>query len=339
MTNFSLKHVINSIRLVKKHELINEEINLEEYYFFVKRNKMRLLFLNSINEEDLNDTLYKEKQLLLKRKKNVDSLIVRISNILENNNVRYSFFKTIRPYDEVTVDVDLVLYDDFDIVMNKISEYNMTLLKHGPLSSTFRSVDLMMDVDFYRDVGVSYFIYLDNAELAHHIIKKQFDKGSIKVLSSMADILSIVSHSLIKEQLYVLSEFFTYIDYVNGMEVIELDQLITLSKRWNLHNCLSIHNSITCYIYEVAMGELTENLNYLKKNLLLCERDISIIKEGNLEFPYKYNYKSVIKVMIEKSKNPKTRRSILTQILCLFNPFFLVEFSKDLYRHLTREVY
>jgi hypothetical protein len=339
MTKYNYDYVSTIVKLVMKPSLISDGLDLDEYYLFAKRNKMRLLFLNSLDENQLTDLLIHEKHRLTKRKDDVNFLINSISNILNINNIRYSFFKTIRPYEEVTVDIDLIIYDDFHNTIMDSHNYNIDLLEHGPLSSTYRSNEVMMDIDFYKDVGVSYYKYLDNNELINHVIEMDYNDAHIKVLSPIADILSIVSHSYIKEQLYVLSEFFTYVYYVNKMSTETMDQLISLSKKWNLYRCLSMHNSISCYIYETSLGDLSDNMQYLKQNLLMDTLDVDIIKKTNSELPYKYNYKSVLKTLVDKLHDPVSRNSLLTQVINMLNPLFLLKFSRDFYRHITRETY
>ena len=75
MTKYNYDYVSTIVKLVMKPSLISDGLDLDEYYLFAKRNKMRLLFLNSLDENQLTDLLIHEKHRLTKRKDDVNFLI------------------------------------------------------------------------------------------------------------------------------------------------------------------------------------------------------------------------------------------------------------------------
>ena len=60
---------------------------------------------------------------------------------------------------------------------------------------------------------------------------------------------------------------------------------------------------------------------------------------NNFSFPYKYNISTLIRVLVERMKNEKGLRSILTQAICTANPKNAKWIIYNLILRRTRETY
>ena len=119
------KNNISFTNYVDKH--------LSEY---AKSNHIYFLFLESLNNHCI-DIFKKEFINLTKKYNNQNITIIEIAHIFEKNDVKYSFFKSIRPYREVTVDIDIIIFNDYKKAIQKLRESRYKLIETGPLSSTF----------------------------------------------------------------------------------------------------------------------------------------------------------------------------------------------------------
>ena len=302
-------------------------------------NRMHLFFLESLRRYAI-DTFSVEFQQLIEKYDRVNGTIVKIAETLEKNNIEYSFFKSIRPYREVTVDIDIIIFNDCQKAIRVLKDTGLRLLETGPLSTTLRDETSEINIDLYEEIGVSYIIYMDKERLFPFIVKRTIEDGHVvKSLDAIADLLAIISHSIIKEQMYVLSEYFTTIYYLHQMTSQELDKLIEMAKQWKLKEALSTHLSITSAIHMKAHGFIPKPLEKLLETVGYNDREMERVRKREYQTPYKYHPLTVVDSFAEKLFEEKARRSIAIQLLKMSNPTFAINFLKGTLKHVSRNRY
>lgn len=302
-------------------------------------NRMHLFFLESLNRHNFTK-FTGEYRKLVERYERVNGTIITVAETLEKNGIDYAYFKTIRPYREVTVDLDLIFFNDRQKATRILKDADFRLLEVGPLSTTLRDEKSKINIDLYGEIGVSHIIYMDKKKTLPFIVKKTIkDEYSVKSLDAVADLLAIISHSIIKEQLYVLSEYFTAIHYLNQMNSQELNNLVETAEQWKLKKALSTHLSITALLHMKAHGFIPKPLKKLLETVNYDSGETQSIRERDYKTPHKYRSATLFSSLLEKLSEPTAQRSFATQLVKMFNPTFASRFMKETLRHITRKEY
>ena len=322
--------------------LYTEGIDRQAFYTFAKKNRIRLFYLNSLAEHEQLFNLEHERIILLERYAKISQAFIKIANLLKSFNVNYAFFKSIRPYTEVTVDIDILTFgSEYMRVLGFLENAGYLRLGEGPLSTTYRDIDAKINLDIYEDVGISHFVYMDKNKLSGSICEVNLADGCIgHSFCPEADLLAVIAHSIIKEHMYVLSEYFTTMYYLRRLTRQKLFSFVSLANRCRLRSTVKTHLGITgllhYYAHGFIPGKITELLGTLGGSNSL---ELYNLVRNNLKVPHKYHLKTMTTAFFELFKESKTRRSIASQISSMFNPEFSASFIKMALEHVFRETY
>lgn len=298
---------------------------------------MGLLLLTSLGDDDVPASLEEERASMIEKSEETIRLIPRVASILQDAGLNYSLFKTIRPYPYTTVDLDVIAFDgDLEPFGEAFTAAGFITLDEGPLSTTFRDPESSIGIDIYDEIGVSKIIYLDKRNLLDHVVDVEVGGGTVRALDPASDLLAIISHSIIKELMYVLSEYYTTLYTLDAMTPGELDSLVTQASENRLISAASLHLGITAALHQLAHGLIPEKIMDLMDGLGGAK-----MGDGDryTEMPMKFSPGSVWRVFIEKAGEPRMRRSLGVQALSLLNPSFALSFIPKFIHQLTRETY
>lgn len=339
--NFTLEllHLIGSPFTTTDTPKINKEMALALNQLSIK-NRMHFLFLNVLSKKFYLDKLdivhiQQEKE----RKRTLDIISI-LSEILSDKNIRHAIFKTIRPYVSTTVDIDVIIFggkDSFTKAVDALSTAGFELIVNGPRSTTLRDRKTQIGIDLYYEVAVSYLIYVDKDKLHNQICHRKLPNNrTIKSLTPEADLACIIAHSIIKEQLYTLSEYYTFLHY---LESLDAQSFIKIIKENNLSNATKTHANLTALLHKKAHGFVPLKLLEIIKTLGKENLETARITKNCLKTPHKYHSLTVMRSILEIMKAKKTRYSIANQITNMANPYFVNKFIADLIKHIKRETY
>jgi len=305
-------------------------------YELARRNRMGLLLLTAFGDL-LPASLVEERASMIEKSVETTRLIPRVASVLEEAGLNYSFFKSIRPYPYTTVDLDVIAFDgDLESFGEAFTEAGFITLDEGPLSTTFRDPESGIGIDIYDEIGVSKIVYLDKRNLLDHVVDVEVGGGTVRALDPASDLLAIISHSIIKELMYVLSEYYTTLYTLDAMTPGEIDSFVAQTSENRLTSAASLHLGITATLHQMAHGLIPETIVDLMDDL----RGVQIRDYGrHMEMPMKFSPGSVWKVFLEKAGEPRMRRSLGVQALSLLNPAFALSFIPKFIHQLTRETY
>jgi hypothetical protein len=266
--------------------------------------------------------------------------IARASKALTYANVEHAVFKTIRPYESATVDIDILIFGEKNNYIKAVDEMQRVgnkLVVRGPKSTTLLDQKANMGIDIYEQVATGFIIYIDKRALKPHISKTTMENGiCVPTLDCEADLLCLIAHSIIKEQMYTLSEYFTLIYYLKKLNI---EDFLKLVEQNNLSCAVRTHATITALLHEVAHGTVPKKLQELLFSLGEDKFEAAEIIRKNLVTPHKYHPITLAKSLLEITKGKKTRESMATQLFHMFNPKFSIDFANKLINHLLRETY
>lgn len=302
-------------------------------------NRMLFFYLHSLGTKNLGklDSLHENEHANYMR---TNDAIARASQILTNANIEHAFFKTIRPYISTTVDLDILIFggDSEHIESVKIMENaGYELVIRGPRSTTLRDREANIGVDLYSEVAVSFIVYMDKRTLYPCVTTTKLPNGEhVEILEPEADLSCIIAHSVIKEQMYTLSEYYTFIHYLKQMNINNFLQII---KQNNIASAARTHASITALLHNAAYGTIPEELQRIVESLGEENLETTRLIRNDFETPHKYHSITVAKSLLEIAKGRKSRNSMVMQIYSMLNPDFSRKFLKALMEHVSRETY
>lgn len=303
------------------------------------KNRMRFPFLEALNKrEDIGDfkTLYGNEKT--RCAENI-AAICNVSGILTDSGVPHATFKTLRPYKSTTVDIDTIIFgrrSEYLRATKSLQNAGCKVVVFGPRSATLLDPTSHMGVDLYEQVAVSYFIYIDKEKLTESVTTAKFSNGNAKILTPEADLSTIIAHSVVKEQMYTLSEYYSFIHYLNSIDV---SKFLELLKQNNLVSVAAAHASITALLHKMAHKMIPYKLKQILEGLSEKSPETNILAKDKIITPHKYHMLTVARSFLEIMKWKKCRDSIATQILRLSNPRFSRDFFRDLLKHTSRKTY
>ena len=320
----------------------SENCDFEDLYNYATKNRIRLLYLNTLAKYGKIGPLQSERNKLLEKNNMIHEAFIKISNALEQADIDYAFFKSIRPYPEVTADIDILIFGhEYEKVLTVLKTAGYPCLGRGPLSTTFQDVDAKIGLDIYDEVGVSHLVYIDKSKLADSVFEAKIsDSCTGRSLNPEADLLAVIAHSIIKEHIYVLSEYYTTLYFLKNTEYATLSSFVSLAKRCKLLSTAQVHLSITAFLHYYTHGFVPETISNLMEMLgTNSSFEVSNIARNGLRMPHKYHLTTIARAFAEKLGEPKARKSLAIQMKSLANPEFASRFLRMALNHVFRESY
>lgn len=313
-------------------------IELTELYRCSKRNRMLFLYLDKIDKKNI-DYFSAECERENIRRLKINAAIVRASQVLTDSNIKHAVFKTIRPYKSTTVDIDILVFGHGNYVesIKAMQKAGYKLVVHGPRSTTLWDQEANVGIDLYEEIAVSFITYIDKGKITQQIATRKLQNvGYVKTLTLEANLACIIAHSIIKEQMYTLSEYYTFLCY---LEQIDIQKFIQVVKQNSLTTPTKAHAAITALLHKTAHKTVPEKLKQILAHLDKENIETTLLIKNDFETPHKYHMLTLARSMLEIMKVKNCRNSVVTQILHMLNPNFAKDFLKASMQHITRKRY
>jgi len=303
------------------HQPEVNESYISGFYSIAEANKIPLTYLNTVSlEERQKLPEYRYHNIRLQR---LMEMIAYVSSIFEREKLNYVIFKTIRPYPEDVADIDVLnmgLHDDYVKMIEVLRRNNYLFMEKGAYCTTFQDYKTRFEteamIDIYDQVSVGHLIYLDKRKLSSYVVETDLPKGSkTNIFAPEAELLVAVAHSAIKENKYILAEYYAALHYLALMDQTSIERLIGLIKENKLVNAGRWHLTITSILHKLAYGFVPERLS----DLLLrlggpWNRGYKEIFESDYP-PYKCDPVTLTSIFKEKLQDNAFKRSLCTQML------------------------
>ena len=266
----------------------------------------------------------------------------RISNLLTSFDLEHVIFKSIRPYPDESVDIDTIVFswDQYQEAAKLLPKHGYPIDGVGPESITYFDPKAEVGIDLYRDVAVSCFIYLDKMKLRKYVTSMILpNEKQVCTFQLEADIIAIIAHSVIKEQMYTLAEYFTFLGHLDKMNNRQLESLLSLSKTNNIETAVRAFITITKRLCKEAYGNIPSKLEFLSNALGMDVLEERKLMDEKLRTPHRYHILTILKSITGKLHEKKTRVSVKSQALSMLQPRFTKDAIERISTHLTRETY
>ena len=325
-----------------------------ELYDYAVKNKIPLLYLECLKQQGkLNEqrTKYEEE---CARYLNFLNGVAKVSKILNNANIEYAVFKTIKPFHTVPGDVDILLLGDekmykkaFEVLLRKgyipqlpdlldatalksdedfnnaVKILTRPISRKGGISPT--GTDLIdpewnTDIDMQRELALNHVIYMDKNNFRGYITETELLSGDrIKVPTPELDMAIVIAHSIV-EQLYLLGEFYTFLYRLSEMSDGEIGNFLNILKENKLTMAAKSFVTITAVLCKEAYGKVPEKVEGLLDELGYEESEAKRLVTRGFKVPHRYSGRTLTKVFLEKTKEKRFRRSVGVQMVKMLNP-------------------
>ncbi|MEM0203270.1 MAG: hypothetical protein QXO16_04725 [Archaeoglobaceae archaeon] len=310
----------------------NKEEALELYNHAIK-NKIGLLYLDTLQKRGKIHDLGLEAEYKKELEKHNEQLITmtRASKLLNSLSCDYAIFKSIMPFPAVPNDVDIVYfnsYEELNSIVKKFlsSGYKEVVPKGYPYRKNLKfklhdsricghvdpDANDVYDLDLYYAILVSYIAYLNRVNFRKYITKTRIKGEEVKVLSPEADLVTVIAHSVIVEQLFTLLSYYATLYYLSR---ISIDDFILITKENHVASPIKAHFSLVAELHRLSNGFIPEKIKEVLTELGSENREKMLLAKNNFKMPHKYSSITIIKALLEKMKEKEFRRSVVKQIM------------------------
>lgn len=316
-----------------------------ELYRCAVKNRMPLLYLTALEKWEKLDNLKKTYYDMREKFGKTYDAISRVSNVLRKADITHTIFKTIKPYPETTVDIDILILnsdEEYKRAIKALIEAEYKRLGSGPHSTTVKDPRIDIGIDLYQEVAVSQVIYLDKAKIGSYITEKPIPPHGepARTLSPQADLIAIIAHSAIKEHMYTLSEYYSTLHYLAEMDSKEVLSFTNLIRENAVTRATKTHISLTAMLHKAAHGETPRNVKRILAHLETDSIETRRLTKNKFQTPHKYQILTIAKALLEKAKQDETtRKSIAQQMTSMMKPRFAEDVIKKIVEHRLRETY
>jgi hypothetical protein len=329
---------------VSSREAPKDENEAYELYICALKNRMPLLYLSALKKANKLERLKTVYDKSNKKSLMTFNAISRASGTLKDAFVPHTLFKTLRPYPATTVDIDILILEsdhEYKKAVATMLNAGYEMLGFGPNSTTVKDPYMDIGVDLYREVAVSYIVYLDKNKLRSQVIEKDIDSSGepVRTLSPLADLVALIAHSVIKEHMYTLSEYYSTLYYLAQMDESDLTTFIEIIRKNAIVNAAQVHIGITAKLHEVAHGSVPQEIRIITRGI---QKDAFEVRrlERSFKTPHKFHPITLSRTLFEKiRREKKTRETMVKQIMSLFNLSFTGSVIRQVVDHFIRESY
>ena len=281
----------------------NKEEALELYEYATK-NKIELAYLESLKDQERLEEFGLKGKYEEEKKKHDEQQVTarRISELFNSHGINYAIFKSIMPFPATPNDVNIIHFgsnDEFNKAAKMMlqSGYIEVKPKADSLQREFHDAKRggyidphphgkdIYDIDLYQETAASYLVYLDKIKLTKHVVEINIRGNHLRVLKPEAELVAIITHSIIPEQLFTLLAYYATLYYLADRN-FNIDEFIHIAKE----NNVTYPVRVRCFI------------------------------SNDLKMPHRYSIRALVRTVVEKLKERVFRRSLIKQIISMSNP-------------------
>jgi hypothetical protein len=352
-----LLRIIGSPFLEEKLFEVTEIESLDLYALAVK-NKIPLLYLETIKRHNGLKELHSYYQKELLRYSNFLKCLSKISNILNSLKFDYCIFKTIKPFPAVPGDIDVLIlggdhmfkeaiksllktgfvpqlpdlvdvsalrseedYERAVEVLSKPTYGEKYGLRHiSPKGADFIDPDSGVDIDLQKELALSYIVYLDKKSFIGRLMEEKLPDG-VRVQTPLPelDLTIVIVHSLM-EQMFLLGEFYTLLYRIYEMDYERIESFVAILRENKLLNAARSFLTVSAVLHEKAFRTIPEKVESLLDRLGYDYYEEKRFGFYEFRVPYKYGIRTATKVFLEKIKERRFMESVGVQMLKVLNP-------------------
>lgn len=322
---------------VPEHESPKDKDDALELYDYATKNKIGLAYLESLSDQGALEEFELEPKYEEEQKKHNEQSITakRISELFNSSGINYAIFKSIMPFSATPNDVDIIHFgsdEEYKKAADIMLQSSYTEVKGQADSEQRMFHDAkcggyldphphekdVYDVDLYQRIAASYVLYLDKRKLEKYVTTIRSNK--IRVLKPEAELVTVIIHSIIPEQLCTLLVYYATLHYMKHMNSKDIKGFIDIAKENNVTFSVKAHCSLVAELHRAAYGFVPEKVEEILIKLGDEEKERKILAKNGFQMPHKYSLSAVLRILLEKMREREFRRSVVKQMVYMLNP-------------------
>lgn len=334
-----LRTIGSPFALEQKRELPKNKDEALELYNYATKNKIGLAYLESLKDQGkLEEFGLRRKYEEVKKKHDEQRITAsKTSELFNSYDINYAIFKSIMPFPATPNDVDIIHFgedDEFERATEIMLQSGYMEVKGQADSSQRMFHDVkrggyldphpkekdVYDVDLYQEVSASYVQYLDKRKLEKYVMEINIADNKLKVLRPEAELVAVIIHSIIPEQLFTLFVYYATLYHLVKMNSEEINRFIAIAKENNVTFSAKAHCSLVAELHRTTHGFVPEQIEGILANLGSVMSERKNLLRSNFKMPYRHSLRIVIRTLTEKGKEKGFRRSAVRQMLYMLNP-------------------
>jgi len=316
-------------KIPKKANEKERPVPTAELLRLAELNKISFLYLSNLEDmppiEAQNRTPDTLDRLSIRNKVLIQT-IQEVASIFDKEKIRYCVFKTIKPFPTTPSDVDiLIAKKDFGFAQSILSSSGYNLAAKDEYSATMHGKSMI--VDLQTQPSVSNLPYLPAEMILQNSVARNIQGVDVFSPSDEAELLTIACHSLYKEQLFTLNDYYSI---VLLSERIDIGKLVDLAKSTRTLDALQIIIEVSVRITEAAFDSKLR-VHEIGKHFGHPSYSPQV-----LDMPLHFPFSLVLKMLFSRClRDPQMRKRFLPALIRIASPR---QFAK-LLSHLIRKTY
>jgi len=339
-----MNHTIRLLRTIGSPFVLEQELpgNKDEalqLYAYAVKNKIGLLYLEVLKNQGKLEEFQLVSNYEEEQKKHDEQVITakRIAELLNSCGINYAIFKSIMPFIATPNDIDILHFgsdSEYKRAIEIMLRSNYIEVKGEADAQQCMFHDIRdgccpkphphdkdaYDVDLYQKATASYIIYLDKRKLEKHITEIDMSGTQIKVLTPEAELVTVITHSVIPEQLFTLFTYYATLHYLARMNPEEISQFIHIAKENSVTFPVRAHCSLNAELHHVAHGFIPQKVEEVLAGLGNEANERKSLVKNNFKMPHRHSWLTVIRALLEKTKESEFRKSVPKQAINMLNP-------------------
>ena len=341
-----VKNILNVIGSPFNNSTDSVSANLNDLYGVAQKNKIGLLFLESLSKKNLLNGL--EEELIKQRKsyQNLCDTVERVSKVLTMTQCKYVIIKSNFPFPAVPNDVDvLILGDnkDYDNAVKHLLSNGFELMNTAPLEvslhdgSRAKHVNLKIkdpfDADVYKEVGASHIIYMNKRKLINQISETTINGISVNVFRPPVEMALSIFHSIFPERIYTLLLHFYILHTIKQMNSADIAEFLRICHDHKISRAALATLRLTERIQEICFGESPDKVTSLR-DALGKKEPIEIAR-----IPYQYPVMVILNSFLAKRGDLVFSYSAMRQAISIINPKMACHIISEYIQRKKRDTY
>ncbi len=217
------------------------------------------------------------------------SLLSRIGELFDG--LDYAVVKTVRPVPHLPSDIDVLIDPtDFNKAFRRLTKGGFRHLDNCPYGATLHHLKTGFNIDLSKELTVAGLVYISRSLVLSEVAEYKTNGVEIKVPRPHMDLLIIVGHSVFKEWIYTLRDFYTAVLWLRYLK-----NMLDLAYRESDTAAAQLFLAATYAISREAVGKdhpITRQLaDFLQE---IPNNDLPRV-------PYKYRYVDLARAYISKA--------------------------------------
>jgi hypothetical protein len=217
-------------------------------------------------------------------------LLANVGGSLEGLN--YAVIKTLRPIPHIPSDIDILVHPS-DVVeaSRRLKKDGLRFLSKVPYGVTLHDIATGFNVDLTEELSVAGLEYVSRDLVLDETTTHRIHDIDIRIPKPFVDLLIIMDHSVFKEWMYTLRDFYSTMVWLQ-----HLSKTLGLASRESDAIAARLFLETTYLVAKEAIGENHDATRKLEKLLQKSPHgDIS-------NLPHRYKFTDIIEAYIFKAK-------------------------------------